>query len=164
MVITMGLASLPNKLKDTWESLSSRDMSTYSSLQKLLDVSMNMRHYRQKIQLAKSPAIPFLPVVLKDYTFFNENTTYLTSQPDLINFAKFNAIREFVEKINALTHEPYWFAHDLAHFPFFPKIVTKQDESHSGPLDMVADWVEERLNTVQSCYLYCDLLKSSTNV
>jgi hypothetical protein len=161
MVITMGLASTPSKLKDTWESLSSRDTHTFSSLQKLLDVSMNMRYYRQKIQLAKSPTIPFLPVVLKDYTFFNENATYLASQSDLINFAKFNAIGQFVGKTNMLTQETYWFANDLTHFPFFPKA---PQEGHHGALDVIADWVEERLNNVQSCYLFCDLLKSSTSV
>lgn len=157
----MGLSSTPSELKETWESLSSRDLNTFSSLKKLLDVSRNMRHYRQKIQLAKSPAIPFLPVVLKDYTFFNENTTYLASQPDLVNFAKFNAIRQFVDKVNAFTNEPYWFANDLTRFPFVPECTIKK-EDHHGTLDMVADWVEERLKSVQSCYLFCYLLKPST--
>ncbi|CAO3649067.1 unnamed protein product [Mucor hiemalis] len=82
MVITMGLTSAP-KLKEVRESLSNRDSHTFSSLQKLLNVSMNMRYYRQKIQLAKSPAIPFLPVLLKDQTFFNENSTYSLSHPNL---------------------------------------------------------------------------------
>ncbi|KAL0137658.1 hypothetical protein V8B55DRAFT_1578525 [Mucor lusitanicus] len=159
MVITMGLASAP-KLKDVWETLSNRDTNTFASLQKLLDVSMNMRYYRQKIQLAKAPSIPFLPVVLKDQTFFRENSTFLISHPHLINFAKFTSIRQFVDKTKALTRENYYFANDLTRYPFFS--MTPPDTSVSSPsegaLDCVADWVEDRLSQVQSCYLHCDLL------
>lgn len=156
MVITMGLSSAP-KLKDIWESLSNRDMNTFSSLQKLLDVSLNMRHYRQKVQLVKSPSVPFLPVVLKDQTFYNENSTFSIPHPELINFSKFRSIRQFTEKMKVMTHEPYWFANDLTRYPFFPTSNTTT-VTNSGQLDSIGDWVETRLGKVQSCYLHCDLL------
>ncbi|KAI8637985.1 ras guanine nucleotide exchange factor domain-containing protein [Parasitella parasitica] len=160
MVITMGLASAP-KLKEVWETLSNRDTNTFTSLQKLMDVSMNMRYYRQKIQLAKAPSIPFLPVVLKDQTFFRENSTFLISHPHLINFAKFTSIRQFVDKTKALTKENYYFANDLTRYPFFPistTTTTTVQAQQEGSLDCIADWVENRLSQVQSCYLHCDLL------
>ncbi|KAK4508860.1 uncharacterized protein ATC70_013483 [Mucor velutinosus] len=165
MVITMGLASAP-KLKDVWETLSNRDTNTFASLQKLLDVSMNMRYYRQKIQLAKAPSIPFLPVVLKDQTFFRENSTFLISRPHLVNFAKFTSIRQFVDKTKALTRENYYFSNDLTRYPFFSMTPSETDTTTTttttsppgGPLDCIADWVEDRLSQVQSCYLHCDLL------
>lgn len=159
MVITMGLASAP-KLKDVWETLSNRDTNTFASLQKLLDVSMNMRYYRQKIQVAKAPSIPFLPVVLKDQTFFRENSTFLISHPHLINFAKFTSIRQFVDKTKALTRENYYFSNDLTRYPFFSMIPpeTTTTSAPEGSLDCIADWVEDRLSRVQSCYLHCDLL------
>ncbi|KAL9538129.1 hypothetical protein MBANPS3_011173 [Mucor bainieri] len=169
MVITMGLASAP-KLKDVWETLSNRDTNTFASLQKLLDVSMNMRYYRQKIQLAKAPSIPFLPVVLKDQTFFRENSTFLISHPHLINFAKFTSIRQFVDKTKALTRENYYFSNDLTRYPFFSLTPSEtsatntttspspSSSSSEGALDCIADWVEDRLSQVQSCYLHCALL------
>ncbi|KAL7310719.1 hypothetical protein PS15m_010186 [Mucor circinelloides] len=164
MVITMGLTSAP-KLKEVRETLSNRDTNTFASLQKLLDVSMNMRYYRQKIQLAKSPSIPFLPVVLKDQTFFRENSTFLISHPHLINFAKFTSIRQFVDKTKALTRENYYFSNDLTRYPFFSMSTTlpatpapTKTTSPEGPLDCIADWVEDRLSQVQTCYLHCDLL------
>ncbi|KAI9274876.1 ras guanine nucleotide exchange factor domain-containing protein [Helicostylum pulchrum] len=157
MVITMGLSSAP-KLKDIWESLSNRDMNTFASLQKLLDVSLNMRHYRQKIQLVKSPSVPFLPVVLKDQTFYNENSTFSIHHPELINFSKFRSIRQFVEKMKLMTHEPYWFANDLTRYPFFPTPNNPSPVTHNGQLDSIGDWLESRLAKVEDCYLHCDLL------
>lgn len=155
MVLTMGLTSVP-KLKEVWETLSSRDTNTFSTLKKLLDVSMNMRYYRQKIQFYKSPCIPFLPVVLKDQTFFKENSTFLVSDPSLVNFSKFRSIRQFVDKTKDMTSDHYWFAHELTHYPFIPSSSIKQDTSL---LDPIADWVENRLSKVQDCYLQCDLFK-----
>ncbi|KAI8094086.1 ras guanine nucleotide exchange factor domain-containing protein [Thamnidium elegans] len=157
MVITMGLSSAP-KLKDVWESLSNRDMNTFASLQKLLDVSLNMRYYRQKIQLVKSPSVPFLPVVLKDQTFYNENSTFSIHHPELINFSKFRSIRQFVEKMKLMTHEPYWFANDLTKYPFFPTSNNTSPVTNNGQLDSIGDWLESRLAKVQDCYLHCDLL------
>jgi hypothetical protein len=151
MVITMGLASAP-QLKEVWESLSSRDMNTFTSLQKLLDVSMNMRHYRQKIQLSKTPCVPFLPVILKDQTFFNENSTFLVSHPNLINFAKFISIRHFIDKTKEMTAENYWFSNDLTHYPFLPQSGSKPQSSSYSSLDYIADWVEHRLSKIPE---YC---------
>ena len=159
MVITMGLSSAP-KLKETWESLSNRDNNTFASLQKLLDVSLNMRCYRQKIQMTKTTAIPFLPVVLKDQTFFKENSTFSISHPNLINFSKFRSIYHFIEKNKSYTNEPYWFSQDLTHFPFFTTHPTdnRSKKVHDGQLDSIGDWIENRLSKVQDCYLQCDLL------
>lgn len=148
MVIIMGLASAP-RLAEVWESLSSRDMNTFTSLQKLLDVGMNMRHYRQKIRLAKSPCVAFLPVILKDRTFFNENSTFLvSSHPNLINFAKFISIRQFIDKTKEMTSECYWFASDLTHYPFLPSTKTRPSTS----LDFIGDWVEGRLAKIPDYY------------
>jgi hypothetical protein len=155
MVITMGLTSVPH----LEELLSNRDTSTLSTLQKLLDVSMNMRYYRQKIQFYKSPCVPFLPVVLKDQTFFNENSTFMVSDPGLVNFAKFTSIRQFVDKTKDMTSDSYWFSNELTHYPFFPPSRSKKAYmDRSSSLDPVADWVEGRLTKVRDCYLQCDLL------
>jgi RasGEF domain len=124
------------------QSMPSRDLATMKSLEKLLDVSGNMRPYRTAFSSAKAPAIPFFPIVLKDLTFFVEgNKTYLedSSSTDaannysslkdarrqspnelsLINFAKFRTVTRFVTSMLALTSENYPFAGLLETTPFF---------------------------------------------
>ncbi|CEG78247.1 hypothetical protein RMATCC62417_12883 [Rhizopus microsporus] len=113
MIIMMGLSSTSNKLKQAWQSLSNREMNTFTTLQKLLDVSSNMLYYRRKIESAKKlPVISFLPVILKDITFLKENSTFLVSQSDLINFSKCRSIKEFIEKQRALISKQYRFQQD----------------------------------------------------
>jgi hypothetical protein len=118
----------------------SRDLATMKSLEKLLDVSGNMRPYRTAFSSAKAPAIPFFPIVLKDLTFFVEgNKTYLEdsltgatssysmkdarrqspNELSLINFAKFRTVTRFVTSMLALTSENYPFAGLLETTPFF---------------------------------------------
>ncbi|KAJ2959713.1 hypothetical protein NQZ79_g4866 [Umbelopsis isabellina] len=144
MVIVMGLKSNSiQKLVETWQSVPTRELSTLQSLEKLLDVSGNMRSYRTAFAAAKAPAIPFFPIVLKDLTFFIEgNKTYLEDlQPEpnsnslssfkqfreppqnnehsLINFAKFRTLTRFVMDMLALTSENYPFSGQLETTPFF---------------------------------------------
>jgi hypothetical protein len=145
MVITMGLLSAPiQKLEEAWGSLANKEISVFHSLQKLLDVSHNMRYYRQKMGTAKAPCIPFLPVILKDRTFFKEgNASHLASHPDLVNFSKFRRIQQFVDTTRHCTSESYWFAGEL---------------EQPGGLDIVAGVIEARLDNVKTCYHQCELI------
>jgi hypothetical protein len=163
MVITMGLLSASiQKLQDVWQSLSSKDTNAFSSLQKLLDVSLNMRYYRQKLQAAKSPMVPFLPVILKDRTFLIEgNQCYLGNYPTLVNFSKFRSIQHFLIKIKSSTNETYWFSNELDHFPFFPSVVTqKKHDVTKKSLNELADWIENRLDLVKKCLHHCELTEN----
>ncbi|KAF9438887.1 hypothetical protein BGZ76_003573 [Entomortierella beljakovae] len=71
MFITLAIISSPVKrLHSTWKLVSSTDMETLRQLEKLLDTSGNMRYYRQIIEEAQAPAIPFL----------HGNSTMITSK------------------------------------------------------------------------------------
>ncbi|ORY99422.1 ras guanine nucleotide exchange factor domain-containing protein [Syncephalastrum racemosum] len=153
MVITMSLASATlQKLQDTWQALSNKDMSTFQMLQKNLDVSNNMGAYRQAFaSKAKAPAIPFFPLVLKDLTFYMDGNPTAVSETDMINFSKFRSMTKCVQSVLRNTDENYWFASDLDHLPFFPG---SQDNPHAaGPLDGVADVIENRLHAVGCCHM-----------
>lgn len=165
MVITMGLASTPvQRMQETWESLSSRDMNAYMSLQRLLDVSNNMSHYRQAfskkvVKKTAAPAVPFFPLVLKDLTFYMDGTPTMKQSSTagnvpLINFVKFRAVTKFVQGILSHTHENYWFAGELDHLAFFPGMHQNEAafSSAAGPLDPVAEAIEYRLRAVVDCY------------
>ncbi|KAI7849357.1 ras guanine nucleotide exchange factor domain-containing protein [Circinella umbellata] len=160
MVIIMGLTSAPvQKLEEVWESLPSRDMNTFTTLKRHLDVSNNMANYRQAFaKKAKAPAVPFFPLVLKDLTFYmdgNRTTCYQQQQQEkegLINFSKFRSLTQFVHHIGSYTNENYWFTGDLEHLAFFSQKKYYQNNNRTaGPLDHVAELFEYGLRTVADC-------------
>ncbi|KAF9114355.1 hypothetical protein BGX27_011096 [Mortierella sp. AM989] len=85
MFIVSALIWLPvRRLQATWKMVSSSDMETFRQLEKLIDPSGNMRYYRQIINEASAPVIPFLPILLKDITFILDgNPTMITSKSDV---------------------------------------------------------------------------------
>jgi hypothetical protein len=72
MIVSGLLSPAVQKLKKTWETVSSKDMNNLESMEKLLDPSGNMRTYRRAYSSASPPSIPFFPVVMKDVTFLND--------------------------------------------------------------------------------------------
>ncbi|KAG0340499.1 hypothetical protein BG004_006385 [Podila humilis] len=82
MFILSALSSTPvRRLTASWKLVSSKDMETLKELEELLDISGNMRCYRQAIAEASAPAIPFLPILLKDITFILDgNPTMIPSK------------------------------------------------------------------------------------
>ncbi|OAD68871.1 hypothetical protein PHYBLDRAFT_66981 [Phycomyces blakesleeanus NRRL 1555(-)] len=173
MILTMGLTSRAVQKLDDWQALPSRDTHVFHGLQKYLDVSSNMATYRQAFNKVKSPAIPFLPLVLKDLTFFLDgNPTHTPPPPppqpsqqvvvmqsetmttcsseNLINFAKFQSLARFMNRLLSHTSENYSFAGELEHFPFFFGIKFYDEEKHA--LDGVAEVVEQRIEGVADCY------------
>ncbi|KAI9016326.1 ras guanine nucleotide exchange factor domain-containing protein [Phycomyces nitens] len=151
MILTMGLTSRAVQRLDDWQALPSRDTHAFHGLQKYLDVSSNMATYRQAFNKVKSPAIPFLPLVLKDLTFFVDgNPTRTASSENLINFAKFQSLARFMNRLLSHTSENYSFAGELEHFPFFFGVRFYDEEKHG--LDGVAETVEQRIEGVADCY------------
>ncbi|KAG0177629.1 hypothetical protein DFQ29_004618 [Apophysomyces sp. BC1021] len=152
MVITMGLLAQPVQKLPDWQSLSSRDLASFQTLQKYLDVTNNMGVYRQALVKAKAPMIPFFPMVLKDLTFYIDGNPTLTSAR-LINFSKFRTLSKFIDGVLNYTSENYWFAGDLEHLPFFPGVFKSVfDDPSTAPLDQVADAIETRIQAVSNCH------------
>ncbi|KAG0229563.1 hypothetical protein BGW41_002989 [Actinomortierella wolfii] len=72
---------LIKKFIEVAKLVSARDMETLKSLEHLLDPSGNMKHYRQAMDAAEPPTIPFLPILLKDITFILDgNPTKIMSR------------------------------------------------------------------------------------
>ncbi|KAF7724545.1 hypothetical protein EC973_000922 [Apophysomyces ossiformis] len=151
MVITMGLLAQPVQKLQDWQGLSTRDLTTFQTLQNYLDVTNNMSVYRQALVKAKAPTIPFFPMVLKDLTFYIDGNPTLTSTR-LINFSKFRTLSKFIDNVLNYTSENYWFAGDLEYLPFFPGVFRSVFDDHNdAPLDQVADAIETR---IQAAYNY----------
>ena len=181
MIIVMGLqCPVIQRLENTWHGLPSRDIGAFNALQKYLDVTNNMGFYRQSLASAKAPVVPFFPLILKDLTFFMDGnptlstpppftsqeqrleslSTTKTSYPKLINFDKFRVLTQFVNTLMNYTTVNYWFASDLEHCPFLPHISITRPIPSSSPclitdipiLDRVAELVEIKIRSVESCY------------
>ncbi|KAG2219581.1 hypothetical protein INT45_002539 [Circinella minor] len=179
MIIVMGLqCPIIQRLENTWHALPSRDINTFNTLQKYLDVTNNMGFYRQSLATAKAPVVPFFPLILKDLTFFMDGNPTLSAPsplmsqqrleplsttqhpyPKLINFDKFRVLTQFVNTLMNYTTVNYWFACDLEHCPFLPHISITRPTSSSQLLtsdvpilDRVAELVEIKIRSVESCY------------
>lgn len=182
MVITMGLAQLQEfkasgssssngshsngtycGTEESWQSsslLPNRDILTFKSLLKYLNVCNNMSYYRNAFKKsAKAPCIPFFPIILKDLTFLMDGNA--TKKPDgLINFTKFRVLVQSIHTILNYTMENYYFASELDHFPFFPNASssTSLSSTSSVPsscslLDQVASILETQINQQPQQYV-----------
>ncbi|OAD06833.1 hypothetical protein MUCCIDRAFT_107424 [Mucor lusitanicus CBS 277.49] len=151
--------------EESWQSsslLPNRDIITFKSLLKYLNVCNNMSYYRNAFKKsAKAPCIPFFPIVLKDLTFLMDGNA--TKKSDgLINFTKFRVLVQSIHTILNYTMENYYFASELDHFPFFPHTSASSDTSlssasslpsSSSVLDQVASIMEAQINQQQQQYV-----------
>ncbi|KAF9163847.1 hypothetical protein DFQ26_002072 [Actinomortierella ambigua] len=149
---------LIKKFIEVAKLVSTRDMETLRSLEQLLDPTGNMKHYRQAMDNAEPPTIPFLPILLKDITFILDgNPTMIMSRGnhqhhhnaknearqgragELINFDKFRRLAQYVEQtVDMARLGSYSFEHQLLRQarvfrPSSPS--TGEDPSKPFPLD-----------------------------
>ncbi|ORX96819.1 ras GEF [Basidiobolus meristosporus CBS 931.73] len=104
--------------------LSSNERNTFRSLERLLDVSGNMKYYRTALHEANSPGTPFLPLLLKDITFLLDGpSTFIhihgppANEPqrsgELVNFAKFRDLTETIEQTMRITQGKYCWKREM---------------------------------------------------
>ncbi|KAG0018611.1 hypothetical protein BGZ81_010161 [Podila clonocystis] len=118
MFILSALSSTPvRRLHASWKLVSARDLETLKDLEQLLDISGNMRCYRQAIAEATAPAIPFLPILLKDITFILDgNPTMITSKVAIGTSSTLNGTR----------------LHQQSKIPHIPSVAGDETSSGSG--------------------------------
>lgn len=94
------------RLKQTWEKLSTKYHKILKALHLLMDPSRNMMHYRREISTRPAPIIPFYPIVKKDLTFIN--LAHLTIADDgLVNFDKMRMLSKEIRSIKNMSSTPY---------------------------------------------------------
>lgn len=98
------------RLKKTWDGLSSKTKAVYTEMEKLLDPSRNMRNYRNELKIKEPPIIPFLPIYLKDLTFINDGNQ--SKIENMINFDKLRMMSNRVHDITHLVNKSYSFKED----------------------------------------------------
>jgi len=95
------------RLKKTWEGLSSKVKNIFTDIEKLMDPSRNMRNYRMELESREPPIIPFLPIYLKDLTFINDGNQ--SKVENMINFDKLRMMSNRVHDLTSLIEKKYDF-------------------------------------------------------
>lgn len=95
------------RLKKTWEGLSTKVKNTFTEIEKLMDPSRNMRNYRMALESKEPPIIPFLPIYLKDLTFINDGNQ--SKVENMINFDKLRMMSNRVHDLTNLIDKEYDF-------------------------------------------------------
>lgn len=68
----MGLSNIAvSRLSLTWEKLPNKFKKMFSDFESAMDPSRNHRRYRFLVEQLQPPIIPFMPLLLKGFHFFN---------------------------------------------------------------------------------------------
>ncbi|KND00621.1 uncharacterized protein SPPG_03749 [Spizellomyces punctatus DAOM BR117] len=98
------------RLKKTWEALPDKAKKAWAELEKVADPSRNMKNYRDLLNAATPPIVPFLPIYLKDLTFMNDgNESKIGTERQMINFDKLRMMGNRVKDISGLARVEYSF-------------------------------------------------------
>ncbi|KAL6600732.1 ras GEF [Neocallimastix californiae] len=113
LFIVSGLLSPPvQRLKQTWELINNKEITTLNNLEKLLSPVSNMKYYRKAIAMAKGPVVPFFPIIMKDFRFIIDgNPTFKTlpSGVELVNFERYKIMNKVLNTIKKYSTEKYPF-------------------------------------------------------
>ncbi|PVV01105.1 hypothetical protein BB560_004489 [Smittium megazygosporum] len=106
-----GIQSAPiQRLKQTWELLPTKSLESYHSLKGVMNTSRNYILYREAIQKASPPSIPYIGLALTDLTFIEDgNSDYYGDSKELINFSKYSQIADIIKQIQVFQDVPYPF-------------------------------------------------------
>ncbi|KTW29649.1 hypothetical protein T552_00858 [Pneumocystis carinii B80] len=109
--IISGINSAPiHRLKRTWELATKKTISTFDSLNKMMDSTKNFSEYREILRLINPPCVPFLGVYLTDLTFIEDgNPDMIKNSKDLINFSKRIKTAEIIREIQRYQSISYSF-------------------------------------------------------
>jgi len=132
LFIVSGLLSPPvQRLKQTWELLNNKEMSTLNNLEKLLSPVSNMKYYRKAIALAKGPVVPFFPIIMKDFRFIIDgNPTFKTlpSGVELVNFERYKIMNKILKTIKKYSNEKYPFT--AAYLPVIQRLPSLMEKNN----------------------------------
>ena len=129
MAIVAGLNhSSVQRLKKTWEALSSRSHTILKEVETLMTPAGNYAAYRD-IEKRKYPYfIPFFGLMMKDLIFANDGNPKKL-EDGLINFGKLRFLANAVQRIMIFQSNPYDLETEPAYYSYCDKPVYIQDEA-----------------------------------
>ncbi|KAJ5622155.1 hypothetical protein N7528_005387 [Penicillium herquei] len=105
--ILSGFQSAPiYRLTRTWAMVTEKSCNLLRPLQNLTSCTQNYAAYRETLNMAVPPCIPFLGLYLKDLTFIEDGNQALTPE-GLINFHKYTMLAASVHELQRFKEAPY---------------------------------------------------------
>jgi len=112
VVVALNRSSI-SRLKHTFAACDSKLISSFKTLESLMDPSGSFKNYRKAISHTKLPALPYLGVSLTDLTFMEDgNPDHVedsSSGKQVINFTKRGMVYELIQKLLDYQNTPYTF-------------------------------------------------------
>ncbi|KAL2438360.1 Cell division control protein 25 [Exophiala dermatitidis] len=106
IISAMGTAPVL-RLNRTWQAVSPKTRAILESMRELISATKNWSQYRETLQAATPPCIPFLGTYLTDLTFIEDGIASLVKNSELINFAKRTKTAEVIRHIQQYQNVPY---------------------------------------------------------
>lgn len=106
IISALGTAPI-HRLQRTWAQVNTRTMSILEALRRLMGSTKNFGEYRETLQLANPPCIPFFGVYLTDLTFIEDGIPSVIKRTNLINFAKRAKTADVIRDIQDYQNVPY---------------------------------------------------------
>lgn len=107
MEITSALGTAAvRRLTDTWDALSSESRATYEKLTAFAHAEGNFKAYRQALEEAKTPAVPYFGMNLRDLTFLHHGNPDFVKN-GLINIYKARAMSALLQSMKRLQQGSY---------------------------------------------------------
>lgn len=95
------------RLSRTWQQVNPKTHALLESMRQLIATTKNFGQYREALQVANPPCIPFLGVYLTDLIFIEDGIPSLVKNTELINFAKRHKTAEVIRDIQQYQNVPY---------------------------------------------------------
>ncbi|KAF1981251.1 ras GEF [Aulographum hederae CBS 113979] len=106
IISALGTAPI-HRLSRTWGQVNAKTMNTLEGMRRLMGSTKNFAEYRDTLQKANPPCIPFFGVYLTDLTFIEDGIPSLIKKTSLINFAKRAKTAEVIRGIQQYQNVPY---------------------------------------------------------
>jgi len=95
------------RLKDTWKAVSSKSKPLLTSLSQLVSSDENFGRYRKAFKSFSPPCLPYLGLMLRDLTFYEDGNPDLIQNTRLINFRKMRFVSNLFLDIEQAQHTPF---------------------------------------------------------
>jgi len=103
-----------SRLKNTFQNMDKKPMEVLEKLQMVLNPGLSYKYYRQELESAKGPSVPYLGTILSDLTFMEDGNPNTVECPktknDLVNYSKRELINNVIMEIRLHQQLPYQIA------------------------------------------------------
>ncbi|KAI9676756.1 MAG: hypothetical protein M1829_002851 [Trizodia sp. TS-e1964] len=106
IISALGTAPV-HRLKRTWDQVPRETKKILEQMRLLMKSSPNFHKYRETLNLANPPCIPFFGVYLTDLVFIEDGIPSVIKKTQLINFAKRAKTAEVIRNIQQYQNVPY---------------------------------------------------------